>query len=237
MKFVTLYESFLEAVTTEYDTLRVLKQSPRGTVSVVRHKKSGTRYVFRRYSGSGEVYRRLLPVLCPHLPQIMEAAEQDGQTAVLEEYVQGDTLAELLMGARLTEREARQVTMQLCQALHVLHSMGAVHRDVKPENVILRGSDAVLIDFDAARIYKVASESDTQVLGTTGFAAPEQYGIFQSDERADIFSLGVLLNIMLTGKHPSREMAAGKMGRIVRKCTMTAPEQRYQSARALMEVL
>lgn len=234
---MTLYESFLEAVTTEYDTLRVLKQSPRGTVSVVRHKKSGTRYVFRRYSGSGEVYRRLLPVLCPHLPQIMEAAEQDGQTAVLEEYVQGDTLAELLMGARLTEREARQVTIQLCQALHVLHSMGAVHRDVKPENVILRGSDAVLIDFDAARIYKVASESDTQVLGTTGFAAPEQYGIFQSDERADIFSLGVLLNIMLTGKHPSREMAAGKMGRIVRKCTMTAPEQRYQSARALMEVL
>ena len=234
---MTLYESFLEAVTTEYDTLRVPKQSPRGTVSVVRHKKSGTRYVFRRYSGSGEVYRRLLPVLCPHLPQIMEAAEQDGQTAVLEEYVQGDTLAELLMGARLTEREARHVTMQLCQALHVLHSMGAVHRDVKPENVILRGSDAVLIDFDAARIYKDESESDTQVLGTTGFAAPEQYGIFQSDERADIFSLGVLLNIMLTGKHPSREMAAGKMGRIVRKCTMTAPEQRYQSARALMEVL
>ena len=234
---MTLYESFLEAVITEYDTLRVLKQSPRGTVSVVRHKKSGTRYVFRRYSGSGEVYRRLLPVLCPHLPQIMEAAEQDGQTAVLEEYVQGDTLAELLMGARLTEREARQVTMQLCQALHVLHSMGAVHRDVKPENVILRGSDAVLIDFDTARIYKDESESDTQVLGTTGFAAPEQYGIFQSDERADIFSLGVLLNIMLTGKHPSREMAAGKMGRIVRKCTMTAPEQRYQSARALMEVL
>lgn len=233
---MTLYESFLEAVTTEYDTLRVLKQSPRGTVSVVRHKKSGTCYVFRRYSGSGEVYRRLLPVLCPHLPQIMEA-EQAGQTAVLEEYVQGDTLAELLMGARLTEREARQVTMQLCQALHVLHSMGAVHRDVEPENVILRGSDAVLIDFDAARIYKDESESDTQVLGTTGFAAPEQYGIFQSDERADIFSLGVLLNIMLTGKHPSREMAAGKMGRIVRKCTMTAPEQRYQSARALMEVL
>lgn len=237
MKFVTLYESLLEAVTTEYDTLHVLKRSPRGTVSVVRHKKSGTRYVFRRYSGSGEVYRRLLPVLCPHLPQIMEAAEQDGQTAVLEKYVQGDTLAELLTGAKLTEKEARQVTMQLCQALHVLHSMGAVHRDVKPENVILRGSDAVLIDFDAARIYKDESESDTQVLGTTGFAAPEQYGIFQSDERADIFSLGVLLNIMLTGKHPSREMAAGKMGRIVRKCTMTAPEQRYQSARALMEVL
>lgn len=207
---MTLYESFLEAVTTEYDTLRVLKQSPRGTVSVVRHKKSGTRYVFRRYSGSGEVYRRLLPVLCPHLPQIMEAAEQDGQTAVLEEYVQGDTLAELLMGARLTEREARQVTMHLCQALHVLHSMGAVHRDVKPENVILRGSDAVLIDFDAARIYKDESESDTQVLGTTGFAAPEQYGIFQSDERADIFRSACCSISCLRASTPRARWRRGK---------------------------
>ena len=70
-----------------------------------------------------------------------------------------------------------------------------------------------------------------------GFAAPEQYGIVQSDARADIFSLGVLLNIMLTGRHPSRAMAAGHMGRIVRKCTMTAPEQRYQSVQALMEAL
>lgn len=232
-----MYDTFLRDVETYFEEVRLLKRGARGSVTLLRHRSTGKRYIFRRFTGSAEVYRKLLTVDCPYLPRIEEVAEQDGQVAVLEEYVQGDTLAELLMGARLTEREARQVTMQLCQALHVLHSMGAVHRDVKPENVILRGSDAVLIDFDAARIYKVASESDTQVLGTTGFAAPEQYGIFQSDERADIFSLGVLLNIMLTGKHPSREMAAGKMGRIVRKCTMTAPEQRYQSARALMEVL
>jgi len=151
--------------------------------------------------------------------------------------VQGDTLAEILRGGTLPENEARTVAMQLCAALYVLHSMGAVHRDVKPENVILRGNEAVLIDFDAARIYKDECESDTQVLGTMGFAAPEQYGIVQSDARADIFSLGVLLNIMLTGRHPSRAMAAGHMGRIVRKCTMTAPEQRYQSVQALMEVL
>lgn len=232
-----MYDTFLRDVETYFEEVRLLKRGARGSVTLLRHRSTGKRYIFRRFTGSAEVYRKLLTVDCPYLPRIEEVAEQGGQVAVLEEYVQGDTLAELLMGARLTEREARHVTMQLCQALHVLHSMGAVHRDVKPENVILRGSDAVLIDFDAARIYKDESESDTQVLGTTGFAAPEQYGIFQSDERADIFSLGVLLNIMLTGKHPSREMAAGKMGRIVRKCTMTAPEQRYQSARALMEVL
>ena len=232
-----MYDYLLASAASRYETMKELKSGPRGSVCLLRHKATGKRFILRVYQGNGEVYRKLLKITSPNLPEILEVGEKSGSVAVLEEYVQGDTLAELLTGAKLTEREARRVTLDLCKALHVLHSMGAVHRDVKPENVILHGSDAVLIDFDAARIYKDESESDTQVLGTTGFAAPEQYGIFQSDERADIFSLGVLLNIMLTGRHPSREMAAGKMGRIVRKCTMTAPEQRYQSAQALMEVL
>ena len=234
---MTLYESLLEAVTTEYDTLHVLKRSPRGTVSVVRHKKSGTRYVFRRYSGSGEVYRRLLPVLCPHLPQIMEAAEQDGQTAVLEEYVQGDTLLYLLEGGLLDWEEARKVTADICGALWVLHSMGAVHRDVKDSNVILRGSDAVLIDFDASRIVKPECPADTVILGTTGYAAPEQFGLSQTDGRADIYSLGVLLNVMLTGQHPSRRLAEGHAGRIVRRCTMMNPDQRFRDVLELRDAL
>ncbi len=113
--------------------------------------------------------------------------------------------------------------------------MGAVHRDIKPENIILRGRDAVLIDFDAARIHKPTSETDTQVLGTVGFAAPEQYGISQSDLRADIYSLGVLINVMLTGEHPSRCMASGRMGRIVERCTRVNPAKRYQNVHRLME--
>ena len=234
---MTLYESLLEAVTTEYDTLHVLKQSPRGAVSVVRHKKSGTRYVFRRYSGSGEVYRRLLPVLCPHLPQIMEAAEQNGQTAVLEEYVQGDTLLYLLEGGVLEWSEARKVAADICGALWVLHSMGAVHRDVKESNVILRGSDAVLIDFDASRIVKPEHPADTVILGTTGYAAPEQFGMSQTDGRADIYSLGVLLNVMLTGQHPSRRLAEGHAGRIVRRCTMMNPNQRFRDVLELRDAL
>ena len=234
---MALYESFLEAVTTEYDTLRVLKQSPRGTVSVVRHKKSGTRYVFRRYSGSGEVYRRLLPVLCQHLPQIMEVGEKNGQTVALEEYIPGDTLGEILEGELLSAAQAKQVTRQLCGALWVLHSRGMVHRDGKPDNVILRGNEAVLIDFDAARVYKSTGQGDTQILGTTGFAAPEQYGLSQSDGRADIYAVGVLLNIMLTGEHPSRKLAGGRMGRIVQKCTMVNPNKRYKNILHLMEIL
>jgi serine/threonine protein kinase len=115
--------------------------------------------------------------------------------------------------------------------------MGAVHRDIKPENVILRETGAVLIDFDASRIYKEAQENDTKVLGTTGYAAPEQYGIAQTDGRADIYSLGVLMNVMLTGKHPATVLAGGRMGHIILRCTMMNPDKRFQTIRHLMDAL
>ena len=167
----------------------------------------------------------------------MEVGEKDGRTALLEEYVQGDTLGEILEGGVLTTGQAKQIGRQLCSALWVLHSRGIVHRDVKPDNVILRGSEAVLIDFDASRIHKTAISEDTKILGTTGFAAPEQYGLSQSDGRADIYALGVLLNIMLTGEHPSRKLAGGRMGRIVQRCTRVNPEKRYKNILHLMEAL
>ena len=216
-----IYSSLSEAVTQEFDTIRQIKESERGTISVVRHRSTGTHYIFRRFTGSGGVYRELLPVACPYLPQIMEVGERDGQTVVLEEYIQGDTLGEVLEGGLLAPAEAKRILLQLCTALWIIHAMGAVHRDIKPDNVLLRGKDAVL----------------TQVLGTTGFAAPEQYGLSQSDARTDIYALGVLLNVMLTGKHPSGELAAGKMGHIVQRCTMINPRKRYQNVLRLMEAL
>ena len=232
-----IYQYLLSSIDLEYETVKTIKNSERGCVSLLQNKQNGTRFIFRHYQGSGEVYRKLLSVSCRNLPKIMEAAEQDGMVAVLEEYIQGDSLAFLLAGACLTPAEARKITFQLCNALWVLHSLGAVHRDIKPENVIVRGSEAILIDFDASRIFKSGTNQDTQILGTTGYAAPEQYGITQTDERADIYSLGVLLNIMLTGKHPSRELASGRLGRIVQKCTMVNPEKRYKSVLYLMEAL
>ena len=233
----TIYSYLLSCVEEEYTTRKTIKNSERGSVSLLQNKQNGTRFIFRHYQGNGEVYRKLLSVSCPNLPKIMETAERGGMVAVLEEYIQGDSLAYLLEGALFTPAEAREITLQLCNALWVLHAMGAVHRDIKPENVIVRGSEAVLIDFDASRIFKNGTNQDTQILGTTGYAAPEQYGITQTDERADIYSLGVLLNIMLTGKHPSRELASGRLGRIVQKCTMVNPEKRYKSVLYLMEAL
>ena len=66
-----LYTSLLEALEREYDTIRCLKESPRGCVTLLRHRQSGTRLLFRRFTGSGAVYRRLLPLSSPHLPQIL----------------------------------------------------------------------------------------------------------------------------------------------------------------------
>lgn len=232
-----IYSYLLSSIEQDYKTIRTLKSSERGCVSLLQNRQNGTRFIFRHYRGNGEVYRKLLGISCPNLPQIMEAAEQDGMVAVLEEYIQGDSLAYLLEDALFSPAEARKIALQLCNALWVLHKLGAVHRDIKPENVMIRGSQAVLIDFDASRIFKNESDTDTLVLGTMGFAAPEQYGISQTDERADIYAMGVLLNIMLTGKHPSKELAGGRLGKVVQKCTMVNPEKRFKNVLHLMEAL
>ncbi len=214
-----------------------MKESPRGSVRLIRHRATVRQFILRRFTGNGEVYQRLLDCSCPYLPTVYEAAEQSGENIVIEEFIQGDTLDFLLEGALFTLAETRRVIRQLCQGLWVLHSMAAVHRDIKPENVILRGGDAVLIDFDAARLHKPEAEADTQILGTTGFAAPEQYGLGQSDTRTDIYSLGVLMNVMLTGQHPSKRLAEGRMGRVIQRCTQVNPAKRYKDVLHLMEAI
>jgi serine/threonine protein kinase len=108
---------------------------------------------------------------------------------------------------------------------------------VKPENVVLRpNGQAVLVDLNISR--KVSNaERDTMIMGTVGYASPEQLGLTQSDARTDIYACGVLLNVMLTGKHPSEQLARGRAGRIVRRCTAVNPDDRYPSAKRLAMAL
>ena len=120
-----MYDTFLRDVETYFEEVRLLKRGARGSVTLLRHRSTGKRYIFRRFTGSAEVYRKLLTVDCPYLPRIEEVAERDGQVAVLEEYVQGDTLTFLLEGGVLSWPEARRVTEDVCAALWVLHSLGA----------------------------------------------------------------------------------------------------------------
>lgn len=132
----------------------------------------------------------------------MEVGEKDGKTALLEEYVQGDTLSEILESGLLTTAESKQIARQLCSALWVFHSMGMVHRDVKPDNVIIRGKEAVLIDFDASRIYKSTIQEDTQVWERPDLRHRSSMA-FRSQMDGQISMRLVCLCIMLTGEHPS----------------------------------
>ena len=229
-----MYTWLSERLDEEFETVRTLKVSPRGSVRLIRHRAAGQRFILRRFTGNGEVYRKLLSCSCQNLPVIYEAVSQGEDNLVLEEFIEGDTLGFLLEGALFSPKETRKIIIQLCRALWVLHGLAAVHRDIKPENVILKGSEAVLIDFDAARLHKPEAAADTQILGTTGFAAPEQYGLSQSDTRTDIYSLGVLMNVMLTGQHPSQTLAEGRLGRVIGRCTQVNPEKRYRDAVHLM---
>lgn len=214
-----------------------LKHSRRGSVWLVRERDSLRRCVYRRFEGSADVYGRMQSINCPCLPKIYKAEEQGGYTHVLEEYVQGDTLFFLLQSGPLKAEQAKNIMQQLCRALSLLHSLGAVHRDIKPENIILRGDCAVLIDFDASRIQKPDSDMDTRIMGTTGYAAPEQYGYSQTDARADIYSLGILFNEMLTGRHPSKKLAEGCFRPVIEKCTQINADRRYSDVWELFEAL
>lgn len=72
----------LHSLAADYETVRVMKTGPRGSVLLLQNKQNGKRLVFRHYEGSGEVYQKLLPISCPYLPQIMEVAGENGRVAV-----------------------------------------------------------------------------------------------------------------------------------------------------------
>ena len=237
MEGLKIYTWLLKALQEEYEQSRLLKESPRGSVRLIRHRSTGQKFLLRRFPGNAEVYQKLLSVSCQYLPRTLEVAERGSENLVLEEFVEGDTLDFLLRDILFSPGETKKIVAQVCQALWILHSMDAVHRDIKPENIILRGADAILIDFDAARLHKPEHEADTQILGTTGFAAPEQYGLSQTDIRTDIYAMGVLINVMLTGEHPSKRLAEGRMGRVVEHCTRVNQQKRYKNVLRLMGAL
>ena len=237
------YAYFRRMLSEEFTESGVLEEKDGGRILLLRHNRSGRRFVLLDLPGKADVYRCLKSVRCDHLPEIFAVAEEDGRILVLEEFIPGDTLQDLTDCALLPEKEALEIARQICAALNVMHRLGLVHRDVKPSNVVLHGDRAVLIDFSASRFMTGPSEEvsaqghDTVVLGSPGYAAPEQHGLARTDGRADIYSLGVMLNVMVTGDHPSRKLAGGRLGRVISRCTMANPKKRYPDVLRLMEAL
>lgn len=161
---------------------------------------------------------------------IYEVCADDSGITVLEEYIEGKRLIDILSSKPLDKKTACKYACDICDALAFLHSIGIIHRDIKPSNIIIKDDGtAVLIDLSIARFIN-EQETDTQALGTPGFAAPEQFGISQSNNTTDIYSLGVLLNIMLTGSHPSVDLPRGRLRKVVEQATSTQISKRFKTA-------
>lgn len=222
----------------QYQFIRELKSSDKSQICVYKHKELGKRLIKRSVEGSGEVFMVLRTLFHPNIANVYDAIKTEDGVIVLEEYIDGQTIHDYLQDNFYSPTGVKRIIFSLCDALGFLHKNRIIHKDIKPENIMIDNNGNVkLIDFDAARIYKPYQSGDTKVIGTTGYAAPEQYGLKQSDERTDIYALGVLMNVMLTGEPPERKLYNGKMKKVIVKCTQTIPDNRYQNVFELKKSL
>ena len=145
----------------------------------------------------------------PNLPRIYEQFIDNGRSYLVMDFIDGKTLEDHLTDlghTRLPITKTLTIGLQLCDVLSYLHSRQPpiIFRDLKPANVMLTLTGHMyLIDFGIARHFKPGQSKDTTALGSTGYAAPEQYGKSQTTVRADIYSLGATLHQLVTGHDPS----------------------------------
>lgn len=221
--------------------ITVMPLGNRSDVTLIREVSTGHLYVRRIIDETKlPVYQTLHSIHAPHIPDIvciMEIAQN--RYEVIETYIEGKTLEEILTNAGvLTEEQAAFYITQLCDALAAVHKSGVIHRDIKPENIIITNDDTLyLLDFDISRIRKRGQHSDTDFIGTKGYAAPEQFGFQQTSVSTDIYAIGVVLNEMLTGQLPQEALPYGSIRRVIIRCTDIDPLQRYRSVKQLKNAL
>lgn len=226
-------EEYINGLFSAYSLVAVLSEKNDCKVLRLRNRATEQDLILRSFPKQLDAYELLCGIRCENLPETYDALAMDDGQIVLEEFIDGITVAQVMETGKYRSRGAKKVLFGVCNALTVLHRRGIVHRDVKPENVMIdKRGRVVLIDFNASRKESQAGK-DTVIMGTVGYASPEQLGLSQTDARTDIYAAGVLLNVMLTGKHPTEAFARGRVGRVIRKCTALNPEDRYQSAKEL----
>ncbi|MDQ3820809.1 MAG: serine/threonine protein kinase [Acidobacteriota bacterium] len=209
----------------------------------------------------------------PNILTVHEIGQADSVRSIATEIVDGETLRERLLRSPMTVAEALDVATQTASALAAAHKAGIVHRDIKPENIMIRGDRFVkVLDFGLAKLTErqPMSQVDTSaptralvntepgvVMGTAYYMSPEQAKGLEVDARTDIWSLGVLLYEMLTGRPPftgettadvtaailktphaplttySREVPT-KLEEIVEKTLEKDREERYQGVNDLL---
>lgn len=134
-----------------------------------------------------------------HIPHIIGyEVTQNNVIISHEEYIEGKSLREMLDSATyITEADLRLYLTNILSTLNTLHEQNILHRDIKPDNIIINSDGAYLIDFDISRQFNNEKDNDTNLLGTKGYASPEQFGFAQTTNKSDIYSLGITLKEML----------------------------------------
>ncbi len=133
-----------------------------------------------------------------------------------------------------------RLMLQLCGIVSALHhrTPPVIHRDIKPSNLIISPDGVLkLLDFNAAKYVTENQSADTELLGTAGYAAPEQYGFGASDAHTDLYAIGVLMNVLRTGRMPAEETAGGNLAPLIARCTELNPSDRFRSVDELAEAL
>lgn len=222
-----------------YHTITTIKNTEKSQVYLATMEGREEPVIIKRMNTANpDVYKSLKEIHNEHIPQIYATEMQENELVVAEEYVDGETLEHYLKEGLLTEEQKLKIAVQLCEAVEVLHNCAPqiIHRDIKPSNVLITGDGVLkLIDFDASRLYKKASgDSDTRILGTADYAAPEQFGYQQTDVRSDIYSMGVVFEMLDFHGNALAILAWKKMLYI---CTNFDPKKRYKSVKELAKTI
>lgn len=204
----------------------------------------------------------------PNVTHIYEVGEESGIHFIAMEYVEGQTLQNRIEAGSLRIADLVDIALQAAGALHEAHSHGIIHRDIKPSNIMLTSTGQVkVLDFGLARVDEsgpiqsnVTTEARTEpglLLGTVHYMSPEQALGSETDPRSDLFSFGIVLYEMATGRRPfsgpsanaiidqilhtqpepivrSADAVPAELTRIIFKCLRKEPGERYQSARDLI---
>ena len=230
-------EQYIQNIFETYQLISVLSDKNECKVLRIRHKRLKRDIVLHSLPTAVKTYDVLCGIKSENLPEIYDVINLDDGQIVLEEFIDGITVAQVMQSGKYHYRGAKKVLKGVCNALSVLHKRNLVHRDVKPDNVMIdKNGRVILIDFNASRKISTAKK-DTVVMGTVGYASPEQLGVSQSDSRTDIYALGILFNVMLTGKHPSEKLPYLRARKIIKKCTNVNPNDRYRTVKKLSESL
>lgn len=218
-----------------YKTIATLNEAH--NIYLVQHQETKKIYVKKFLDVYNiDIYKTLATHPIAGIPQIIEYFEIDDQLIVIETYISGQSLADVIASSPLDLPSIICYVTELCNILNKLHTNHPpiIHRDIKPSNIIItEHNHVVLLDFNAAKYFSDNANNDTVLLGTQGYAAPEQYGFGSSTPKTDIYALGILLKELTDTLSDVPPVITD----IIEKCIKLNPSDRYDSVDDLADAL